>query len=425
MEKTVVELFAGVGGFRVGLNDINNFNDEGIAIENRNWKFVWANQWEPSTKTQHAYDCYKMRFNLKDSDDDKDPEYWSNKDIATVPVEIIPNHTLLVGGFPCQDYSVARSLSGEKGIEGKKGVLFWEIKRILEAKNTPFVLLENVDRLLKSPSTQRGRDFGIMLKTFNDLGYNVEWRVINAAEYGCAQRRRRVFIFAWKKSLKYNKNLIIQDVNNLLFRNSLFSSTFPIEPKTKEDKKIKIIDLNTYNDIIEVSDKLKEQFDDTGIMLDGIIRTINSIPITQKSICLRDIREDTQNLDDYFLNDVQNKKFIYLKGSKKILRTKPNGEKYYYSEGSMIYPDSLDLPGRTMLTSEGSINRSTHIINDFYTNNLRFITPIEAERMQSFPDNWTNTGMPKNRRYFMMGNALVTSLINKIEQNIKIIVENE
>ena len=171
MEKTVVELFAGVGGFRVGLNDIKGFDENGKAIENRDWKFVWADQWEPETKIQHAYDCYVTRFG----------DECSNEDIAKVDKSKIPNHSLLVGGFPCQDYSVARSLSQEKGIEGKKGVLFWEIAKVLKAKKTPFILLENVDRLLKSPSTQRGRDFGIMLRTLNDLGYNVEGRVVNNA----------------------------------------------------------------------------------------------------------------------------------------------------------------------------------------------------------------------------------------------------
>ena len=143
MEKTVVELFAGVGGFRIGLNNIKEIGSDGKAVENGDFKFVWANQWEPSTKTQHAYDCYHMRFG--DNDD-------SNQDISTVNKSEIPNHTLLCGGFPCQDYSVAHSLTTEKGIEGKKGVLWWQIRDILVAKEAPFVLLENVDRLLKSPA---------------------------------------------------------------------------------------------------------------------------------------------------------------------------------------------------------------------------------------------------------------------------------
>lgn len=424
MKKKVVELFAGVGGFRVGLNDIHNFDENGLAIENRDWNFVWANQWEPSTKIQHAFDCYKTRFNLIESDDETNPLFWSNKDISSVPLEVIPNHSLLVGGFPCQDYSVARSLSGEKGIEGKKGVLFWEISRILEGKKTPFVLLENVDRLLKSPAKQRGRDFGIMLRTFHDLGYNVEWRVINAAEYGCAQRRRRVFIFAWKRNLKYNE--ITQQVcNNVLYQNGLFARAFPIEHRTKDGNPFREINLTTYVDRVEMTEKFKFQFGNTGIMIDGQVYTFDSLPIVEETITLREIRDSNEHLEDYYLNEKQEMKFRELRGSKKVERVRPNGEVYYYSEGAMSFPDVLDLPGRTMLTSEGSINRSTHVIEDAYTGKLRFITPIEAERMQSFPDDWTNTGMPKNRRYFMMGNALVTKLVNKLERNLRVIVENE
>ena len=154
MKLTVVELFAGVGGFRVGLNNITKIDSKNRAIENGKWKFIWANQFEPSTKAQYAFDCYVTRFGKENT---------SNEDINKVKKTLIPKHSLLVGGFPCQDYSVARTLSNEKGIEGKKGVLFWDIRDILVEKETPFVLLENVDRLLKSPSTKRGKDFAIIV----------------------------------------------------------------------------------------------------------------------------------------------------------------------------------------------------------------------------------------------------------------------
>lgn len=424
MEKTVIELFAGVGGFRVGLNDIHSFDNNGLAIENRDWNFVWANQWEPSTKTQHAFECYKKRFGIVEIDDKDKCGFWSNKDISTVPLSVIPKHSLLVGGFPCQDYSVARSLSGEKGIEGKKGVLFWEISRILEGKNSPFVLLENVDRLLKSPAKQRGRDFGIMLRTFNDLGYNVEWRVINAAEYGCAQRRRRVFVFAWRKELRYN-NISKEEVSNILYENGLFARSFPIERINNNGKTFRITNLTEYADRVEMTDRFSFKFGNTGIMLDGKVYTFDSLPIIEEAITLRQIRDDSESLEEFYLKTEQEEKFRVLKDSKKVPRTRPDGEIYYYSEGSMAFPDTLDLPGRTMLTSEGSINRSTHVIEDLHTGKLRFITPIEAERLQSFPDNWTNTGMPQKRRYFMMGNALVTKLINKLESNLRMIIDNE
>ena len=412
MKKTVIELFAGVGGFRVGLNDIHDFDNNGKAIENRDWKFVWANQWEPATTVQHAYDCYVTRFGNE----------CSNKDISKVDSKDIPNHTLLCGGFPCQDYSVARSLSKEKGIEGKKGVLFWDIARILKDKETPFFLLENVDRLLKSPSKQRGRDFGIMLRTLSDLGYNVEWRIINAADYGAAQRRRRIFIFGWKKTTKYNENIDYIGPKYLIAQEGVFARAFPIE---QEDSKYRCIDLLQYEDTIDITKHFKAEFENSGIMIDGKVWTRKVTPVYEEPITIGEIRENRKGLDKYILTGEKLKKFEYLRGGKKILRTRPDGTEYYYSEGSMSEYDSLDLPGRTMLTSEGSVNRSTHIIPDKETGKLRLLTPIEAERLQSFPDDWTNTGMPENRRYFMMGNALVTKVIDRVEPVLREIIEHE
>ena len=412
MKKTVIELFAGVGGFRVGLNDIHNFDNNGKAIENRDWKFVWANQWEPATTVQHAYDCYVTRFGNE----------CSNEDISKVDSKDIPDHTLLCGGFPCQDYSVARSLSKEKGIEGKKGVLFWDIARILKDKETPFFLLENVDRLLKSPSKQRGRDFGIMLRTLSDLGYNVEWRIINAADYGAAQRRRRIFIFGWKKTTKYNENIDYIGPKYLIAQEGVFARAFPIE---QEDSKYRCIDLLQYEDTVDITKHFKAEFENSGIMIDGKVWTRKVTPVYEEPITIGEIREKRKGLDKYILTGEKLKKFEYLRGGKKILRTRPDGTEYYYSEGSMSGYDSLDLPGRTMLTSEGSVNRSTHIIPDKETGKLRLLTPIEAERLQSFPDDWTNTGMPENRRYFMMGNALVTKVINRLEPVLREIIEHE
>lgn len=337
-------------------------------------------------------------------------------------VKTIPNHTLLCGGFPCQDYSVARSLSNEKGIKGKKGVLFWDIVRILKEKRTPFFLLENVDRLLKSPSKQRGRDFGIMLRTLSDLDYNIEWRIINAADYGAAQRRRRIFIFGWKRSTEYNKSINCMDSETIIYKNGLFAKAFPI---IDEKTTCTHYDITKYIDTVDMTEHFKAAFENTGIMINGNVWTTKTIPVYEQPITIKEIRENQNNLNDYILEGDKLKKFEYLRGAKKILRKRPDGTEYYYSEGAMSPYDNLDLPGRTMLTSEGSINRSTHIIPDKETGKLRLLTPIEAERLQSFPDDWTNTGMPEKRRYFMMGNALVTKIINKLEPSLNEIITNE
>ena len=411
MEKTVVELFAGVGGFRVGLNEVV-LDNNGQTIEKENFKFVWANQWEPSTKTQHAFECYRYRFKN---------DFVSNEDIASIDKKRIPDHTLLVGGFPCQDYSVARSLSKEQGIEGKKGVLWWQINEILKVKKPSFVLLENVDRLLKSPSTQRGRDFGVMLRCFDDLGYAVEWRVLNAAEYGHAQRRRRIYIFAYHESTKFYSQIISTKITDVFLHDGLFAKSFPIMQTDLVIKKITISKSN-FVDLVSISNRFNFAFENSGFMKHGVIYTTKTVPIEIKARPLKDLLEKGQVGNEYYLNGSK-EKFESLKGAKRIPREK-NGIQYIYSEGSMTFPEDLSLPGRTMLTSEGTINRSTHVIKDT-TGRLRFLTPVETERLNEFPDNWTNTGMPTKRRYFMMGNALVTGLVKTLGHYIDKVIRNE
>lgn len=413
MEKTVVELFAGVGGFRCGLNKVELKNDK--VIENGNWNFVWANQWEPSTKTQDAFDCYIKRFGDKDA---------SNEDINTVNKKNIPNHTLLVGGFPCQDYSVARTLANGKGIEGKKGVLWWDIANILKAKKPPFVLLENVDRLLLSPAKQRGRDFGIILRSFMDNGYGVQWRVINAGEYGLPQKRRRIFIFAYHKSTNYYKSLAKTNLKDIIFNKGIFVQQFPIKNNELEFNLINI-SKNSFVDLVDISNNFKAQFYNSGVMINGKIYTVKVEKDFDKIMTLRNLIEKKPVDDKYFLNEETLNKFKQLKGSKRIPRVKPNGEPYVYSEGSMPFPDNLDVPARTMLTSEGGISRTTHIIEDYVTKKIRLLTPVECERINGFPDNWTNTGMTDKRRNFMMGNALVVEIIEKIGMEIEKIISHE
>lgn len=397
INKTVCELFAGVGGFRLGLER-----------SSKDWNTVWANQWEPNKKTQHAFDCYCYHFGNNIN--------HVNKDIASIDKSTIPNHNLLVGGFPCQDYSVART--GAQGIKGVKGVLWWEIREILEKKNPKFVLLENVDRLLKSPASQRGRDFGIMLACFNELGYNVEWRVINAAEYGFAQRRRRIFIFAYKNNTSYAFDQINNTEEDIIKDFGFFAQTFPIDTLDNLSK----IEIE-YDDLADISDNFNYEFGNAGYMHNGKITTCTIKPKLEESTIIRSLIDN--NADEKYYLGEKLEKWQYLKGAKKIERTSKTGHKYIFSEGAIAFPDPINKPARTMLTSESSINRSTHVIEDPNTNRLRLLTPVEAERIQGFDDNWTNTGMPEKFRYFCMGNALVVGLITRMGNTLNDIFEKE
>lgn len=408
MKKTICELFAGVGGFRVGFEK-----------QNKEWETVFANQWEPSKKVQYAFECYKQHFESSGGVNN-----YSNIDIAQVPSSQIPNHSLIVGGFPCQDYSVAST--GAKGIEGKKGVLWWEIERIIKEKQPPFVLLENVDRLLKSPSSQRGRDFGVILSCLNKLGYYIEWRVINAADYGFQQRRRRTFIFASLNTTNYYKNLNFKS-KEVLQSKGFFASTFNVcdfdESKISTDSFIK----DNNFDILKVSSDFKFEFNNSGFCNNGIIYTVETIPdklIQDPPLTLMDIVEDSVD-DKYLLSDSDLEKWTYMKGPKAIERTSKTGHKYMFREGGIAFPDPLDKPARTMLTSEASKNRSTHVITDKKTKKLRLLTPIECERINGFPDNWTNSGMSNSFRYFCMGNALVVNLVTEMAKTLYDIIEKE
>ena len=404
MQKTICELFAGVGGFRLGFDHLNS-----------GWKTTWFSQWEPGAKTQWAHDCYVQHYG---DCTDMRGEYHTGEDISEMDKNAIPDHSLLVGGFPCQDYSVAHSLSSSKGIEGKKGVLWWQIRDILIAKKAPFCLLENVDRLLKSPAKQRGRDFGIILACLAELGYSAEWRVVNAAQYGAAQRRRRIFIFAYRNDTAYGKKMEKSTAEQIINDDGFMKKAFPIQ----EMGKVTNTEIST--DIIDVSDNFKFAFENAGYMHDGIIYTAKVIEAEEAPIMLREILQ--KNVDEkHYITGDKMAKWTYLKGSKKIPRKSTDGHEYTFSEGPIAFPDPWDRPGRTMLTSESTLNRSTHVVSDPGTGRLRLLTPVEAERLQGFDDEWTNTGMPDRMRYFCMGNALVVQMITRMGKVLDEIIEKE
>ena len=404
MQKTVCELFAGVGGFRLGLDRLES-----------GWETTWFSQWEPGAKTQWAHDCYVQHFG---DSPDMNGEYHTGEDISTMDKNAIPDHSLLVGGFPCQDYSVAHTLASSKGIEGKKGVLWWQIRDTLIAKKAPFCILENVDRLLKSPAKQRGRDFGVILACFAELGYSVEWRVVNAAQYGAAQRRRRVFIFAYRNDTVYGISAADKSAEEIISKEGLMVKAFPITDMGA------VSHTSISDDIVDVSDNFKFSFENAGYMHNGCIYTAKIIEAEESPILLGTILQSNVDEKHYIPGDKM-AKWTYLKGAKKIPRTSANGHEYVFSEGPIAFPDPWDRPGRTMLTSESTLNRSTHVVSDPGTGRLRLLTPVEAERLQGFDDEWTNSGMPDRMRYFCMGNALVVPMITRMGNVLDGIIANE
>jgi DNA (cytosine-5)-methyltransferase 1 len=419
----VVELFAGVGGFRLGLEGWNGKS----ASSNYKEKFespyevVWSNQWEPSTKIQHASAVYENRFGM---------DNHSNKDIASVEVSEIPDHDLLVGGFPCQDYSVATTLKNSKGLIGKKGVLWWSIHKILsEKENKPkYLFLENVDRLLISPSGQRGRDFAIILQSLNELGYAVEWRVINAADFGMPQRRRRIFILAYLNNTEIYKNIKSIKPIEWILENGTLANSFPVTTESKlSPKKFKL-----KGDIVSISENFNKDgktgmFENSGLMIEGNVTTIKTQPNYEgKFTILKDLIQNGEVTEEFYISNEELDKWKYLKGPKKEMRKNADGFEYNYSEGGMIFPDPLDKPSRTIITGEGgkSASRFKHVIQT--PKGFRRLSPIELERLNMFPDDHTKlNGISDTKRAFFMGNALVVGVIEKIGIALTEKIKNE
>ena len=388
----VVELFAGVGGFRLGL--------ERCAPEV--YETVWADQWEPGQARQWAWRCYTSHFGS-----------CCNEDIATV-LDQVPEHDLLVGGFPCQDYSVART--GARGIEGKKGVLWWSIDAVIRKRRPRFVLLENVDRLLKSPAHQRGRDFGIILKCLDQAGYGAEWRVINAADYGEVQRRRRTFLFAYRLDAAPfgERSLLTAGGPRWLREEGFFAGAFPVEREAADPRPTEL-DLGQWEDLVAVSEGFQAPFRSGGALCRGRVWSEELVPVPPaKRLLLGDV-VDRGGVDErYFLKAEELEKWKVMKGAKRIDRVSRTGFPYRFSEGAISFPDPLDRPARTMLTSEGTKNRSSHVVSDPRTGRLRRLTPEECEQINGFDPGWTDTGMPERQRYFIMGNALVVPLVERM-----------
>jgi DNA (cytosine-5)-methyltransferase 1 len=419
----VVELFAGVGGFRLGLEgwkgkSASSNYKKGLKSP---YEVVWSNQWEPSSKIQHASLVYETRFGKNGH---------SNEDISAVDVSKIPDHDMLVGGFPCQDYSVATTLKNSKGLIGKKGVLWWSIHKILsEKKKKPkYLFLENVDRLLISPSGQRGRDFAIILQSLNQLGYAVEWRIVNAAEFGMPQRRRRIFIVAYLKGTSIYENIKEISPTEWILDEGTLADAFPVTPVTT----LFSTGFKLKGDIVSISENFNKNgatglFENTGLMINGLVTTIKTQPNYDGDFTtLKDLIQNGEVTEDFYIDKNDLDTWMYLKGPKKEMRTNAQGFEYNYSEGGMIFPDPLDKPSRTIITGEGgkSASRFKHVIQT--PKGFRRLSPVELERLNMFPDDHTKLeGVSDTKRAFFMGNALVVGVIEKIGISLTQKIRNE
>lgn len=410
----VAELFAGVGGFRLGLE---RANAEVAPVE---FKVVWSNQWEPSTRKQHASDVYQRRFGS---------ENHSNEDIRLVRSEKIPDHDVLVAGFPCQDFSVARARNQALGLVGKKGVLWWEIHRILEAKGKSrprYLILENVDRLLKSPTDQRGREFAIVLSSLLNLGYVVEWRVINAADFGMPQRRRRVFIVAYHERSGVAQAARSVSASDWIHVTGTFARAFPVGDPSGDPK----APIELSDDLLEITTNFNVAGRSSPFLDAGIAHAVGEQRLAwtfstepryagpRKS--LGDVLIGEHEVPEkYFVTEKELERYRYYKGAKSVERkSRATGHVYRYVEGAVSFPEPLDRPSRTLVTAEGERypSRFKHVVLT-PSGRYRRLVPLELERLNMFPDDHTE-GVTDVQRAFLMGNALVIGVVERIGRSL-------
>lgn len=373
-----IDLFAGIGGFRYGLQKVeiesesSSDNESGASQHGqRAFHCVWSNEWD-----KYANQIYTKHFGECDS-----------RDIRIVDTKDIPDHDLLCAGFPCQSFSIA----GKRlGFEDTRGTMFFEIARIIRDKRPRYFLLENVKGLL---SHDEGKTFQTILGVLSDLGYEYQWQVLNSKNFGVPQNRERVFIVGHLRETSRPEVFPIGE-------------SYSISHQTKYAKQA------------------------------GRSRISSTIDARYGS--LRNAGETYL----HYIGGIRGKRDMWLKDNKQNSRNFSQGQRVYSPDGiaSTIAGNAGGLGGKTglyaipVLTPDRMEKRQNgrrfkndgdpaftltsqdkHGVYDGL--NIRRLTPIECERLQGFPDNWTE-GISDTQRYKCLGNAVTTLVITEIGRKL-------
>ena len=260
-----------------------------------------------------------------------------------------------------------------------------------------------------------------MLTTLGQAGYSVEWRVVNAADYGFPQRRIRVFIVGTRIDGPLEKTPPEQTI----FMDGVLATALPVE---SNDSGVSEIEISPNPELVSSSfgKGLKfSPFANAGVFVKEQAYTAKvTAKSRRKPRTLGDVLIDESEVpEEYWIDSSRVSEWEFLKGAKSLDRVhKESGFVYRYSEGSMAFPDKLDRPSRTILTGEGGISpsRFKHIIQ--IGNRFRRLVPVELERLSGFPDGWTNPPQVANisdsRRAFFIGNALIVGLVELVGQEL-------
>lgn len=328
----VVELFAGVGGFRIGL-------------ERAGHKVVWANEWN-----KYACDTYDKNF----------PGQIDRRDLTAIPATDIPSHDLICGGFPCQAFSQAGK---RQGFNETRGTLFFEILRIARHHRTPYLLLENVKGLL---SHDGGETFAVILEALDQCGYDAQWQVLNSKDFGVPQNRERVIIIGHLRSRPRPE-------------------VFPF----RQDGDVSEPARGEARPAPQVSNALRAHGTGGG----GDVEDSYIVQATGVNWPSRGPEPRPDGLAATLKAGES--------GTKNRILVGYSGHTASPSDGlaKTVKAGTHGVPGGEGLVDEGF--------------RLRRLTPIECERLQGFPDNWT-AGVSDTQRYKQMGNAVTTNVIEAV-----------
>jgi DNA (cytosine-5)-methyltransferase 1 len=385
-------LFSGIGGFELGI--YNAYVETANGKKNKGSKTIektWDSKEYKESKSVGPERGWIGKHNDCDSSRQEPPtcmgyseidkyaikiyqkhfsKHKNYGDITKINPEKLPDFDLLVGGFPCQAFSIAGK---RKGFEDTRGTLFFDIARILRSKKPRFFLLENVKGLL---SHDNGFTFKTIIATLTELGYDIQWQVLNSKNFGVPQNRERVFIVGHLRETSRPK-------------------VFPIGKSVKKDD--------------------NEQ---------PVAHAINSSDWrganrNQKQTTIWTNQSDTQQKRNKS-NDTNIVRGKTYTDDMRIRRLAPNTADVHF-----IYDDynhRMRTDGnvgtvRATFGNEAMGNGNKVISEDFYSNKIRRLTPLECERLQGFPDGWTD-GVSDTQRYKCLGNAVTVNVIQKIIEKL-------
>lgn len=368
-----IDLFAGVGGFH-----------EGIRRANPKAECVYSNEWD-----KHAAEVYRKHFGECDT-----------TDITTVRAEDIPGHDLICGGFPCQAFSVAGK---RRGFEETRGTLFFDILRIARHHRTPYLLLENVKGFLNHDG---GATFHTILRSLDELGYDCQWQVLNSKDFGVPQNRERVFI-----------------VGHL--RGKPRPQVFPIGQTTEGSA-----GPEASKEAILTGTQTARQYANWGG--DFVISQYGETRTSKHSPTIR-TPSGGNRMPMVRVKEATSKGYAEAAEGDSINLAQPNSATPRGRVGkgvantletgvqqAVVQAVDTKQVGKARFTD----NVATLGANDYkepkavsIENRIRRLTPVECERLQGFPDGWTE-GQSDTQRYKQMGNAVTVNVVEAVASRI-------